>query len=414
MEEEKVYKKNYIYLILEGILFDVGFVFFDPTTILPLLMERLTGSSLLVGLLAMVRYLGAGIFSLLAGNWNRALKFKRPFLIKYSFLTRLPIWLLGFYLIFFQNDNVILVGLFIILIQLLFWAGDGALSTAWIDVVGKTINPYQRGKFFSVRQISSGLIAIFAGFAIKYILSLETLAFPLNYGLIISISALIYTISVFMFFGIEEGPSEVKEKEDIAELLKNVLFYFKNNKAFSKSMLVLGFSMLSSISLPFYIVFAKNTFNIQDSTVGIFIIVQTVGKILGGLVYGVVGDRFGHHKSMLIYSICTTSVPIIAILTGFIITDYVIIFYSILYFMLGFYVNGWPIFFNYMIDAVNTKDRSLYAGLVNVVKIPASLAPFVGGVLVSLWGYLPMFILALLFAAVGLYFALHLPNMREE
>ncbi|HMA59990.1 MAG TPA: hypothetical protein VKN64_06830, partial [Halanaerobiales bacterium] len=84
MNEEDKYKKNYIYLTLEGILFDVGFVFFDPTTILPLLLERLTGSAFLVGLLTMVRYLGAGIFSLLAGNWNRTLKFKKKYLIKYS------------------------------------------------------------------------------------------------------------------------------------------------------------------------------------------------------------------------------------------------------------------------------------------------------------------------------------------
>jgi len=166
--EKKTYKKNYIYLITEGILFDVGFIFFDPTTILPLLVERLTGSAFLVGLLTMVKYLGAGIFSLLAGNWNRNVRYKKKFLIKYSALSRLPIWFLGLYLIFFENDNVILVGLFIILIQTLFWSGDGALSTAWIDIVGKTINPYQRGKFFSTRQISSGLIAIFAGFIIKY------------------------------------------------------------------------------------------------------------------------------------------------------------------------------------------------------------------------------------------------------
>ncbi|MFO7815215.1 MAG: MFS transporter [Halanaerobiales bacterium] len=412
MKDNNVYKKNYFYLIIEGIFFDVGFVFFDPTTILPLLMNRLTGSSLLVGLLVMVRYLGAGIFSLLAGNWNRSLKYKKSFLIKYSALSRLPIWLLGLYLIFFQNDNVIFIGLFIILIQTLFWSGDGGISTAWIDVVGKTINPYQRGKFFSIRQITSGIIAIFAGYLIKYILSLESLSFPVNYGIIITIGAFIYTLSVLMFFGIQERPSQIKPKENLKDLFKNITFYFKNNKAFSKSMVVLGFSMLSSISLPFYIVYAKNIFQIKDSAVGIFIIVQIIGKITGGLIYGIVGDKYGHHKSILIYSICTTSVPVIAILSGTFFVDYIIFTYSLLFLMLGFFMNGWPIFFNYMIDTVNNKDRSLYAGLVNVVKIPASLAPFAGGIIVKHWGYSPMFLIALLFSSIGLYFATKLPDKR--
>lgn len=411
--EKKTYKNNYKYLITEGILFDVGFIFFDPTTILPLLVERLTGSAFLVGLLTMVKYLGAGIFSLLAGNWNRNVKYKKKFLIKYSALSRLPIWFLGLYLIFFENDNVILVGLFIILIQTLFWSGDGALSTAWIDIVGKTINPYQRGKFFSTRQILSGLIAIFAGFVIKYILSLESLAFPANYGVIITIGAFLYTLSVLMFINIKEPPSEIKEKESLKELFKNLKFYFKNNPAFTKSMLVLNFSMLSSISLPFYIIYAKTSFNIADSTVGIFIIVQTIGKIVGGLVYGYIGDKYGHHISTIIYSVVTTLAPIIAIFSGLFFVEYIVITYSILFFMLGFFINGWPIFFNYMIDTVNDKDRSLYAGLINVVKIPASLAPFVGGIIISFSGYLPLFITALIFALISLFYSFKLPDARE-
>ncbi|HKL13676.1 MAG TPA: MFS transporter [Halanaerobiales bacterium] len=412
MKKIDIYHKNYIYLILEGIFFDVGFVFFDPTTILPLLIERLTGSTFLVGLLAMVRYLGAGIASLLAGNWNRTLKYKKNFLIKYSAITRLPIWLLGLYLLFYHNGNVILVGLFIIFIQSLFWVGDGALSTAWVDVVGKTINPYQRGKFFSIRQISSGIIAVFAGFVIKHILSLKFLIFPTNYGLIIMISAALYTLSLLMFFGLEEKASNIVEKESIKDLIKNMFFYFKKNRNFSKSMAVLGFSMLSSIALPFYIVYAKTNFNILDSTVGIFIIVQTLGKILGGLIYGVIGDKYGHHKSMLIYSISTTTAPIIAIITGFFFEEHIIILYSLLYFLLGFFINGWPIFFNYMIDSVEKEDRSLYAGLVNVVKIPASLAPLAGGIIVSFFGYLPIFYLALIFSIMGLMFALKLDDAR--
>ena len=40
-------RRNYVLLVAEGILFTVGLVFFDPNTLLPLLMERMTGAAVL-------------------------------------------------------------------------------------------------------------------------------------------------------------------------------------------------------------------------------------------------------------------------------------------------------------------------------------------------------------------------------
>ncbi|MCF8008395.1 MAG: MFS transporter [Halanaerobiales bacterium] len=413
MDKDIYYKKNYIYLILEGILVDVGFIFFDPTTILPLLMEKLTGSTFLVGALSMVRYLGSGFFSLISGNYNRTLKFKKKFLIVLSTISRLPIWILGLYLIFFKQENELIVGLFILIIQFLFWSGDGGLSTAWVDVIGKSINPYQRGRFFSARQIISGCIAIFASFIIKWLLALQTVDFPINYGIIIMIGGFLYTTSIFFFFGIKEQPSQIREKDKMIDLIKNIKYYFENNNAFTRSMVVLGFSMLSTISLPFYIIYAKNVFYIEDNTVGILIIIQTVGKIIGGLLYGIIGDKYGHYISARIYSICTFMIPLIAIFTGLFLGKYILITYSLLFFILGFFANGWPIFFNYMIDTVKEEERSFYTGLINVVKIPTSIAPFIGGIIVNFAGYMPMFFIALLLSSIAVFFAFRLPNSNR-
>ena len=67
------------------------------------------------------------------------------------------------------------------------------------------------------------------------------------------------------------------------------------------------------------------------------------------------------------------------------------------------------VFMNYMIDLVPADQRTLFAGFTNVVRVPASFAPFIGGFIVNQWSYKPVFILSLIFALAGTYISFSLP-----
>ncbi|MFW5986067.1 MAG: MFS transporter, partial [Halanaerobiales bacterium] len=199
--------RNYVLLLVEGILFTVGMVFFDTNTILPLLMKELTGSVIMVGFIGTAPALGMGLTSLLAGNWVKSYKYKKKFMVTVSSLGRLPLWILGLSLIFISLDNVYFWGTMIIGIQFLFWLADGAVYSAWSDLMGKSINASNRGRFLGVTQIAGGIIAIIAGGFVNRLIDLEFLAFPANYGLILCIGALLFTLSILAFSGVIEKPS---------------------------------------------------------------------------------------------------------------------------------------------------------------------------------------------------------------
>ncbi|MFW6006363.1 MAG: MFS transporter [Bacillota bacterium] len=409
--ESKISKKNYLFLLFEGICFNIGMVFFDGNTILPLLVEELTGSSILVGLLGMAPAFGMGVTSLIAGNYTRTLPYKKKFIVTFSSTGRLPLWILGLSLLLIPASNPILWALLIIGIQYSFWLADGAVYTAWTDLIGKTVSEDIRGRFFSVTQLLGGGLAIFAGGLISKILNLEFVEFPKNYGLVITIGALCFTGSIIMFSRIRENKASlVSKKEKSLELLKNIPHYLKISKPFSQSIFILFLCTMGTISLPFYITYAKTGFGLAEKQVGIFISLRIIGKFVGGIIFGYIGDKYGHEKSIIIYGFSAFLPGLLALLINPSLSENIIfILFNIIYFFVGIQVGSWMVFMNYMIDLIPANQRTLFAGFLNVVRVPASFAPFIGGLIVSHWSYKPVFILSLIFGLIGTYFSFLLP-----
>lgn len=403
--------RNRVLLLLEGIFFMVGLVFFDANTILPLLIKKLTGSEIMVGVLGMAPAFSLGITSFFAGNYVRPLTYKKKFMLTISSAGRLPLWILALSLIFLTTDNPIFWSILIIGIQFLFWFADGAVYTAWTDLIGKSLNPNSRGRFFGLIQIIAGIFSIFAGGLISKILGLESLKFPINYGVILLIGAFLYTLSIIMFAGVKEEPSITSKKESIRNLFIRIPEYFRSSKPFTMAMGSLFLATMGTIALPFYIVYGESNFGLAAADIGILISMKIIGKMVGGALFGFVGDKMGHEKGIKFFSISTLLPPLLAIFTvvvGF--SDFIFIIFCCIYFFIGMYTGGGMVFMNYMIDLIPADQRTLFAGLLNVVRTPAAVAPVIGGIIVTNFSYLPVFIFALIFTLMGTILAFFLPS----
>ncbi len=403
---------NYLFLFLEGLCFSLGLVFFDSSTILPLLMQRFTDSAILVGLVGMAPAFSMGLTALLAGNYGRSIKFKKSFILKISSAGRLPLWILGLTLLFFPLENPFFWAFLILAIQFVFWLADGAVFTAWTDLIAKSISGNFRGRFLSFMQIISGIISIFAAMMVSRILNLDFLNFPRNYGLLLTIGAILFTLSIFMFGSIKEKEASITTRRDsIIQLVKKLPDYFRKNVAFSRSMLTLFLCTLATIALPFYIVYAENIFGLGETEVGFFISARIIGRILGAFFYGVIGDKFGHEQGVKIFSF-STGIPVVfaLLLNPGLPDNLVFILFVLIFFFIGvMQTGGWSVFMNYMIDVVNASDRTLFAGFTSLIKVPASIAPLLGGFILNKAGFLPVFLLAALFSLLGIYTSFILP-----
>ena len=145
------HRRNFRALLWDGILFTPALALFEPTTTIPLLVDRLTGSALLVGLVGTLRLAGMWLPALPVANWVKHRQRKKAWVV-YGASTRVAIGLLGVALLFSGHlSEGILVGL-IFLTHTLFWMGEGCAGLTWTDIVGKCIPENQRGRFFGLMQ----------------------------------------------------------------------------------------------------------------------------------------------------------------------------------------------------------------------------------------------------------------------
>ncbi len=407
-------KRNTRLLVAEGILFTVGLVFFDPNTVLPLLMERLTGSAVLVGLVGAIQPLAKGVIPILSGNWISSLAHKKRFLVGMMAVGRLPLWLLGLALIWVPDAPAFFWAGLLLLVQILFWFGDSAGDPAWMDMVGKAVPDDRRGRFFATRQVAGGMLSIAAGAAVAAILGFDRVSFPVNYGFVITIGALLYLANVGTFVGLVEHPSPTSRRLRLGALLRTLPHYLSANATFARTMVVLVLFNMSRLSLPFYIVFATRTFGLDESALAVFLPLQMAGRIMGAIIWGHVGDRHGHQHAIRIAALVCAVPPVIAFATGFLAPGFpFLIPFGLLFLVLGFSLEGWPPFINYMLDIVPERDRPLYAGLMGVGYVPAALAPIIGGLLIGLWSYQGVFGLTAVATTIGFVVGLTLPAAQR-
>ena len=84
-----------------------------------------------------------------------------------------------------------------------------------------------------------------------------------------------------------------------------------------------------------------------------------------------------------------------------------------LLFVLGLSLEGWSPYINYMLDVVPTVERPLYAGLMGVGYVPATLAPIVGGIIVQQLGYEALFVITAALTGAGLIVSFALPAVAR-
>lgn len=408
-------RRNYLLLLAEGILFTVGLVFFDPNTVLPLLMERLTGSIFLVGVLSAVQLLAKGVVPLLAGNWISSLHYKKRFLVTVIAIGRLPLWILGGALIVPTLAGRSMPAAFwaalILAVQMLFWFGDSAGDPAWMDLVGKSVPAGGRGRFFSIRQVVGGLLSVAAGPAVAAILRLGSVPFPAGYGIVVAIGAAVYTANVATFFGVVERPSPTRERHSVVELVRRLPHYLRANRVFAG---MLGVTVLvngARIALPFFIIFGRQALGITEAALAVLLPLQMAGRIVGALLWGHVGDRHGHHWGVRGVATAFTLPSLIAFVLA-VTTPSTTVIFSLLFFVLGFALEGWPPFINYMLDTVSEAERPRYAGIMSVGFVPAALAPLLGGPVIGAFGYPTLFGIATALGIAALALSATLPEPR--
>ncbi len=395
---ERHYRWNFLANFMDLCLFWFGNSFISGVTILPLFVERATGSRFLVGVVAALSQAGWYLPQLLTANYVERRPLRKPIAVNIGFFSeRLPLWVLALSaFLFVPSRPGPALALFFVAYT---WhvLGAGAIAPAWQDMVARVIPAERRGRFFGLASFAGS--ALGAAGAVVSASLLARFPFPRGFAWCFLIGATFIQAS-WCFLALVREPPISTAKEPIPQgayfrRLPAVLKKDPNFRAFLGSRVATG---LGRMATGFATVYAVARWGLPDSVAGTFTMTLLLSQMAAYLFLGFVADRRGHKVVLEWGALVLAAAMALCLATP-----------SPAWFYLVFVALGISsaadILSSLMIvlEFTGPQDRPTYVGLANTTSgLFTALGPLLGGAIASLSGYPLLFTVALAMTLLAL------------
>ncbi len=397
-EINKTYRYNFTVNLLDGGFFGSAIGFASFITVIPLFVDTMTDSAILIGLIPAIHSVGWQLPQLFTANRVAQLRRYKPMVLFMSIHERLPFFGLGLVAWFLPSIGP-RIALWLTF-GLLIWQGFGGgfTATAWQSMIAKIIPDDRRGTFFGFQSALANLFA--SGSGVLAGLLLERLDLPINYTLCFVLAGLAMAISYFFLALTREPLSPAEEvAPPTAEFYRNLATILKRDSRFRWFLVVRGLSQLSVVAFAFYTVYAVRYLGMNEATAGLMMGVYTVGQIATNPIMGWIGDRWNHPVVMTVGALAAALSAVVAVTAP-----------HLNWFYLAFILAGvanvsiWTIGLAMTLQFGTLSERPAYIGLANTLIAPVTIiAPLLGGWVADYAGFEYTFILS---AICGLITAL--------
>ena len=358
----------------------------DFNTVFPALISNLTESKIIFGILYSIMLSTPLVFNIILSSFMHVHKYKKKFLLLGIYLRSFSFLGMALFIYFFGKQFPVLVVASFFFWIFLFSISGGFAGLAYSDIIGKLVKKGKRGKLFASRQFAMGIASFTGGMIVLNIFTLGKITFPYNYTITLIIGFVGLLIASIAFWFIEEPSSIIKNEnnQSFKLFIKKVPSILKNDANFTRFIIIENLSSFSLMILPFYMLYAKDTFTINETYVGRYLIFQTIGAILSNLLWGMISSKWGSKMVVRICVLIGGSVPVLAIILSKFGPNY----YAIVFFLVGFLFSGRAVGFeSYLLDIAPSDNRIIYLGIRGTMNFLIVLLPIMGGFLITFMGY---------------------------
>ena len=416
MNETNLRKRNYSALLAEGAFFTAGLSFIDANAVVPVFIFAYTQSLLLAGLAATINFASSILMQTLVGPYVKGIRNVPRYISLIMFLFR-PLPLLMIPVLFMNLDPWLTTGIFLF-IYALFFAGDGLVVVPWIDLFGRTVESGRRGLLLGNQQVLGGIGALLAGSAVKATLDHPMLNNNQRFSIIFGGAAVVMTLSSAAMAFSRDLPHKVtQEKPNHLRYYRQMPAYIRRSPLFAQIALTRILSIIAAMVAPFVILFCQDLLSLSRKEVSTLIVIQIIGSLAGGFLWGKISHRLGNHRVILISQslglLLALSVILLAMLPRLAMPAFLL---WPLVLVNGINMAAWIGFVNYTIDIVHAEERTVYMLISNLMTFPFAFLPFFAGIVAQSFGYAPIFAISAIAASMAVIRATRLkaPESQAE
>ena len=404
---ERIYRRNFVYFLVDNILFSVAIGIISSTTVIPDFVRHLTDSEILIGLSGSLFTIGFTLPQLFIARYIVRHARKKWWFVGPNIPVRFVILIFAGITVWLgrSKPELILVAFFICYgIAAL---GDGLVGVPWADLAGTSLDNRWRARMFGLTSASTGVIMLLIAPLIGVVLSAAGPGFPDDYAVLFGAAGVLFAISILpgMFFHELPGGKAVEKTPSLREFLPDLGRVLRRDVPYRAFIVMRMLTSLFMMAAPFYIGYATVELGLSsDVAVPVLLAMQTIGSVGGALAYTWLGAR---NNLLYIRLALGTAVllPVCALLAG--VMGPVPLYVGFLLSGLATSSNLMSSYLNWVVGYASPEQRPIYVGLSNTAAAVVSfIAPFIGGTIAQSFGYQPLFVVSLVMALGTLFVTL--------
>lgn len=407
------FRWNFGVLQFEAVAFFIGLAFFDGGTVVPILMRRLGADDMLIGLGRMVQVLGYTLPALFAAHYIHGRRRHKSFLITVCAIGRTGLLTVPIVLYLFgaARPGLALGWMFVVIG--LFWLLDGACAVSWFDIVAKAIHGRVRGRFFGLMQTLGGIGAVCAGLAVQRILAAGGPSFPGNFALLAAVWGVGAIISQVGLMLLREPEGLERAHDDRPGFMGYIGGAWPLLRRRPQLLRIIFLRIAldgAGMAGPFYALFAVSDLHQPVQVLGLYITIQSAGKILTGPFWGWITDHLGPTVGVRCVAVAVMAAPAIALVSAHAGAWAL----PIVFFLIGSTQEGaWMVISNAILASVTEEERPLAVGVSSACQTPSAIYGVLGGLIASSASYRMAFAASAALAGLGALLAFRMPRTAD-
>ena len=402
-------RRSFWLLAIDTVAFFLTLSLAGHDNVLPLFVAGLTSSAPLIGLVPTIA-LGLWVVPQVAmAGWVQQQPSKWR-VIAVTLAGRLPMAVVAVacFTPLAQRPQALLA-LFMAMFAL-YMTSDGLIVIALADMLPRLLPERERVRLFSLTQIITGILGLAVGGLVSWVLANPAWPFPRDFGLLLALACVGLLISgIALLLLPRDGPAVGAAAHRQSAAWGRAW----RDHRFRRMVLSQALTSCVWLAVPFYGVHATRGLGLSPTIAGLFVVVSSLAYIAASLVLGIVAHRRGLQWVIRLGCAVVVTSPLLALLaelTGLQSAP----LYALVYVGIGVFNSIRMLGFrNYVFALAPAELRPTYVGLANGIVGLTALAPVLGGAMLQMLGYVPLYVVTALVTATGLALALRLPRVGE-
>jgi len=398
-DAERNLRRNFVLMTADMASFSFAVTLLSETTILPAFVKTLTAAPIALGLLAATYALGHFLPQLAGSYLAMVSRRRKPLLVAICAAERVGILLIALsaQLVGVGSTTLVLVAFFV---SFAFYATTtGLIGPVYGDFIAKSIVRH-RGRLYGGAQLLGGLMG--AGAATVAQRFLSTLPYPAGIQACFWTAFALSFISLIFVVNFREVPfPDVAPRIRALELVGNIPTILRENAAYRWFLVARTSIALGTMGVGFAAGAALDR-GLRTEDAAVFALVYLVAQSAGGLAWGLIGDRYGWKRVVILAAGCLALAMAIAVGARGVVP------FGATFALLGAVnsaaVMGDP---NVTYEVAPPSETSRYLGVTSTLLAPTlALAPLLGAAIATMVSYEAVFVTSTVLALVGLGVAL--------